>query len=241
MDNLIGNEIGRGGFGIVYQKKDDPSKCIKISDKSGGSCRKWSNEHKKINDIINNIELEYPNYTKFKFVEILKSLEFIETKKECYMILPRIYRPNKHDGPTIHAQLGCNSCSLVHKGRGEFIGLNEIRKYLPEDEIEIACHELGMMMALIHFIGKNDAYDIEVYLGKKKNSKKCRFYIADFDLSEEIKQYDPETIEKICWSLDAVPYFPTNNNKKLFDLFKTGYSKIAKNPDLVDEIFKNYG
>ena len=242
MDNLLGNEIGRGGFGIVYQKKDDPSKCIKLSNKKGGSihCRQWSNEHKKIISFMDNIE-NYQDKYKFKFVKVLKSIDFIETSKECYMVLPRIYRPNRDEGYTLQAQLGCDSCHMIHKGRGEFIGLKEIREYLPEDDIEIACHELGMMMALIHFVGKNDAYDIEVFLGKELYSKKCRFYIADFDLSEEIKQYDSETIERISWSLDAVPYFPNDSNKKLFELFKSGYSKIAQNPELVEKIFENYG
>ena len=244
MDNLIGKEIGRGAFGIVYEKKNDSSKCIKVSNKSKGSihCRQWSNENKKINTLMTNIEKYYPNYNKFKFVKILKPSEFVETSNECYMILPRIYRPNKDDGYTIQAQLGAISCNMIHKGRGEFISLKEIRQYISEKDIELASHELGMIMALIHFIGKNDAYDIEVFLGKELHSKKCRFYIADFDLSEEIKEYDSETIERICWSLDAVPYFPNSHtNKKLFDLFKNGYEQIAKNPKIVQEIFENYG
>jgi serine/threonine protein kinase len=243
MNNIIGEEIGRGGFGIVYQKKDNSSQCIKVSDKSRGTthCRQWSNEHKKIINFMNNIEIEYPNYSKFKFVKVLKSIQFVETSTECYMILPRIYRPNRDDGYTIQAQLGSDSCHIVHKGRGEFIGLKEIKEYMSDDDIETACNELGMMMALIHFVGKNDAYDIEVFLGKELHSKKCRFYIADFDLSEEIKQYDSETIERICWSIDAVPYFPHENNEKLFNLFKNGYSKICNNNDLVEKIFENYG
>lgn len=241
MDNILGEEIGRGGFGVVYQKKDDASKCIKVSNKKG-HCRQWSNEHNKIINFMKNIENDYPAYNKFKVVKILKSIEFTESSHDCYMILPRIYRPNRNEGYTIQAQLGCNSCNVIHKGRGEFIGLKEIREYMSDEDIEIACHELGMMMALIHFVGKNDAYDIEVFLGKELHSKKSRFYIADFDLSEEIKKYDDETIKRMAWSLDAVPYFPNeSNNKKLFDLFKSGYSKIAQNPELVEKIFENYG
>lgn len=46
---------------------------------------------------------------------------------------------------------------------------------MDEKDLEIACFELGVMMSLIHHYGKNDAYDIELYLGKEANSKKCRF------------------------------------------------------------------
>ena len=85
-------------------------------------------------------------------------------------------------------------------------------------------------MGNIHFIGKNDGYDIEVYLGRKNvcnnnDTHQLGFYIADFDLSESIEKYDIETVKRLVWSLDAVPYFPSEG--KLLDLFKDGYLKAA--------------
>jgi len=91
-------------------------------------------------------------------------------------------------------------------------------------------------MGLIHFVGKNDAYDLEVFLGKEYKSKLSRFYIADFDLSENIEKYDDNTIERIIWSLNAVEYFPKNNNKIFLDLFITGYSFIAIMAGISDDI-----
>jgi len=75
------------------------------------------------------------------------------------------------------------------------------------------------MMSNIHFKGQNDAYDVEIYLGSD-----YKFYLADFDLSEEICTLDPETIQRMVWSLDAVQYFPTLDCcPDLYKVFKDGY------------------
>lgn len=253
LDNLLGIELGRGGFGIIYTKKDDPSMCIKVSHKkksqsnsnsSSNGCRQWSNEYKKIVTFMSLIE-QSPLFPKFKHVKVLKPVEFKETSDLCYMVLPRVYRPEGRDEikPTLQAQLGWPSGRMVHKGRGEFIGLKEVRElFSSEEELEQACYELGVMMGLIHFVGKNDAYDVELYIGKEARTKKCRFYLADFDLSEEVKDFNDETISRITWSLDAVPYFPTEDSSpKLFDRFKEGYTLAANNDEVVDTIFDTYG
>lgn len=246
--NMLGAEIGRGGFGTVYEMKDDPSICVKVSHKGpqSQSCRQWSNEYKKISTLATNIEKTHSNALKrLKYVRLLTPIKFHENNDSCYMLMPRIYRPDHTDTPqpTIQAQLGVETCKMVHKGRGEFIGLKEIRSFVQSQQVlEQVVKELGKAMALIHFYGKNDAYDIEVFLGIEKHNKTIRFYIADFDLSEEIKTMNPETIKRVVWSLDAVPYFPTKHtDPRLFDIFKNAYAKIAANDEIVEEIFKYYG
>jgi len=244
MDQLLGAEIGRGGFGTVYVKKDDASKCIKVSHKSrnhSNSCRKWSNEYQKIIDFMKMIE-KHSAYKKLDMVRVVVPTEFVNTDELCYMVLPRIFRPEGRDSklPTIQAQLGWGSVRVVHKGRGEFIGRKEVMEYVDDKDLKQACYELGVMMALIHHIGKNDAYDVELYLGKEAGSKKCRFYLADFDLSEKVVEYDPETIKRMTWSLDAVPYFPKASvDEETYALFKKGYDTIASH-DVSDAVFEEY-
>lgn len=249
MESHLGEEIGRGGFGIIYTHMGDKSQCIKVSTKESPSqsCRQWSNEYKKINTLLERIE-RVPIYHKLKHVKILTPKDFVETPKSCYMIMPRIFRPEGRNvqKPTIQAQLGCPSGSMIHKGRGEFIGLEQIRSYVSEREIHNACYELGVLMGLIHHVGQNDAYDIELFLGKESGAKKCKFYVADFDLTEEIKSYDKRSLERIIWSLDAVPYFPIEDTDAiLFELFKKGYSEVCQvtnvNQRIVESIFDSYG
>lgn len=50
---------------------------------------------------------------------------------------------------------------------------------------------------------------------------------VDFDLSEEIKEYNEDTYEKIVWYLTAIPYFPRKSvDPKLYEEFRRGYSSI---------------
>ncbi len=249
MDNILGQEFGRGGFGIVYTHKNDSGLCVKVSNKVKGnqSCRQWSNEYKKIMSFYEKIS-ESEFYKKLKLAKVLKPTEFVESPEQCYMIMPRVFRPEGKDiiKPTIQAQLGCPSCSMIHKGRGEFMGLEQIKTYVDDKDIENVSYELGVLMGLIHFVGKNDAYDVELYMGKETNSRKCRFYLADFDLSEEYKTLSPAIIQRLTWSLDAVPYFPTeDSDSELFKKFKKGYTEVAISvgisDDIVDTIFENYG
>lgn len=245
IENMLGEEIGRGGYGVVHIKKDDPSLCIKVSNKKKGSdsCRQWSNEFEKIRKFTARIK-HHPAFSKCKSVRVLEPVEFHESTSLCYMILPRIYRPegtNSRD-PTIQAQLGWESIRMVHKGRGEFIGLKEIKEYIKnERELRQACFELGVVMALIHHVGRNDAYDVELYIGREARSRKVRFYLADFDLSQEVSAFDAETIKRLTWSMDAVPYFPRKScDPELFQVFYAGYLSVAQDEDLVQRIFKTY-
>jgi hypothetical protein len=244
MEAQLGDELGRGGYGIVYVDKANPGRCIKVSNKNPGneSCRQWSNEYKKITSFMDRI-VGHPLYKKLDMARVVAPHEFIETNGACYMILPRVFRPEGRgmNMPTLQAQLGWPAGRMVHKGRGEFIGLKEILEYVSVDEVLKACYDLGILMGLIHHIGRNDAYDVEVYLGKEANSKKCRFYVADFDLSEQVKEYDEDTIERMIWSLDAVPYFPREVvDISMFKVFREGYEKVVP-VDIAAKVFEGYG
>ena len=242
--DFIDKEIGKGGYGIVYTVKDMPEIVIKKSNKNS-TCRTWSDEFKKIKLLIKNIK-HSPEcldvYESLKMVRILEPEKFVEDDlKNCYMVMKRIYRPEGRDvfEPTLQALLGENNKNMIYKGRGQFIGISDIKKYVNDENIYTAAYELGIMMGMIHFVGKNDGYDLEVFLGKEYNTKISRFYIADFDLSENITEYNKDTIERIVWSMTSVEYFPRENNKKLLDLFLKGYVLIAKIKGIDDSIIQN--
>lgn len=237
----LGKEIGRGAHGIVYKDKNDEKKCIKKSVKNS-ICRVWSNEYKKIKDIYKKIS-HTTWYKNLKYVELLVPLAYKEYDNECFMIMPCINHPFDVES-TLHPLLGEKSTNYKYKDRGVFKGLNEIQKdyNIPYGILEKISYELGLLMGMIHFIGCNDAYDIEIFLGYINEPDKLKFYIADFDLSEKITKFDKETIERMVWSLEAVQYFPTEeSNANLLQKFKNGYSLTAKNKMIVEKIFENYG
>lgn len=244
MESILGPEIGRGGFGVVYIKKDDDTQCVKVSHKTF-SCRRWSNEYAKIINFMAPIE-RTPAYKSLRMVRVVKPTEFVETPEgACYMVLPRVFRPEgKHVmHPTLQAQLGWPKGRMVHKGRGEFIGYKEIQDIVSSrTDMETACYELGVIMGLLHHVGRHDAYDVELYLGKEAHSRKPRFYLADFDLSEPVtSKDDADTFERILWSLDAVPYFPRPHiDQKLFELFKKGYESVCTDKEFTARLFDSY-
>jgi hypothetical protein len=243
MHTQLGKEIGRGGYGIVYEHPSNANMCIKKSIKKG-SCRVWSNEYAKIKTIETNLGSKI----NIGRVHLLVPASFHETENECYMKMHRIHNP-LHVTQTLHPLLGEKKFNHVDKKRGIFKGLKQLKQelYMTDEILEEISYELGKMMATIHFIGKNDAYDVEVFLGCKAmctgNVNKLGLYLADFDLSEPIVHYDKETISRMVWSLDAVPYFPTQDSSvDLYTRFKSGYTKAAgiANKHIVDQIFDIY-
>ncbi len=214
MKDQLGKEIGRGGYGIVYEHKNNPELCIKKSMKKS-NCRMWSNEYAKIKNINNNVKY-------LKHVRMIVPSEFYESENECYMVMPRIRNPLNID-KTLHPLLGEEDFKHVDKKRGIFMGIKQLVENFNFDQEYLTqiAYELGIMMSNIHFRAKSDAYDVEIYLDSDYT-----LYLADFDLSEDILTYDPETIKRMVWSLDAVPYFPTTDCcKDLYEIFKDGYIK----------------
>lgn len=248
---ILGNEIGRGGFGTVYELSDDKSKVVKVSNKNSNmNCRKWSDEFAKINSICS---YKLP---KLDYVEILKPDSFEEKNGLCYMISPRIFRHDYSSSksssksssldiknkPTIHPLLGQDKGTMIFKGRGEFIGCKEVIEILGSSyDISKICYELGVMMASIHFVSKNDAYDIEIFMGKKYRNRKICFYIADFDLSEPLPDdIDDNIIERLKWSIEAVPYFPNEFVDELYyNQFKKGYYSVISKYDKYIHLFND--
>jgi hypothetical protein len=157
---------------------------------------------------------------------------------------PRNNSPSfaKYDKKTLHSLFGEKRSTYKTSERGEFIGINILQKLFSLDEIKKVAYELGKMMALLHFVSKNDAVDVELYVGVEYKTRKTRIYISDFDLSEKINDYTDEVIEdRMAWSLSAMPYFPSlDSSKLLYEYFKRGYKKVANNDEVVEKLFSIY-
>ena len=208
----------------MYEKADEPGMCIKVSNRAN-TCRRWSNEYKKITQLVDNIDKSDlgARFTKrMQNVAIIKPTHFDEHSGTCYMFMPRVYRPEgvkKEIEPTIQAHLGCD------------IGLQYISKHVHRGLLKSMAYELGIAMGCIHYIGKNDAQNVELFLGKMYMSRKPQLFLADFDMSEQVPNpnaINEAVIRKLAWSLDAALCFPKRDvDNKLYDLFRLGYTQVA--------------
>jgi hypothetical protein len=248
MDKLLGEEIGHGAYGHVHIDNSDSSKCIKMSNKQNdiNHCRQWSNEYKKIKTLLSIIE-EHPSYKKIDYVRIVKPTDFIESDTVCYMKMTRIFRAKKIDNEEkeennrmIQSLLGDKNTYYDHKGRGLYMGLKHLKEYIDDNDLLDASHQLGIMMGLIHYTGKCNAFDIEVFLGREYSTRKNRFYIADFDMTSTIDTYGEKEIQEMYCSLNDASYFPRPSiNKKLFEMFYDGYCSIVPKT-IVERVFRDY-
>lgn len=248
MDISLGEEIGHGAYGHVHVDNNNPSICIKMSNKQNdiNHCRIWSNEYKKIKTLLSKIE-NHPFYKKLDYVRIVKPTEFIESDTVCYMKMIRIFRAKKinkdeddESNRMIQSLIGDKNTYYDHKGRGLYMGLKHLKEYIEDDDMMVASFELGILMGLIHYVGKCNAFDIELFLGREYLTRKNRFYIADFDMTSTIDNYTPKEIQEMYCSLNDASYFPRPSvNKKLFDKFYEGYCIIV--PFFIaEQVFKDY-
>jgi hypothetical protein len=246
----LGEEIGHGAYGHVHIHKKDESLCIKMSNKQNdiNHCRQWSNEYKKIKNILEVLDGN-KDYQKLDLVRLIKPVHFVESDTLCYMTMNRIFRAKKINNEEdtgknmIHPLLGHKNINYTHGGKGLMLGLKHIKNEYYGDnseELERACYELGVMMGLLHYSCKCNAFDIEVFFGREYGTRKNRFYIGDFDLTSPVTDYHQKEIQEMYCSINDISYFPRPSvDKNLYHLFYNGYSSIVPK-NIVEKVFSDY-
>lgn len=234
--NLL-KEIGRGGFGTVYLDNSQSDVVFKISQKAN-ICREWKSE-----SIIYN-KLNEQNIDE-KLCKLIKMNDYKVNSESCIMELTRAKNPiDINLNYTIQPQFGMDNLNYYNKGRGLFLGIKELIDscIFTNENIKEYIKELALIISKLHYKIKNDGYDLELFLSRENNllddTKHIVIYIGDFDLSKFITDYDKKTIERLEWSLSAVPYFPTKDQSELFDIFITNYISEADNYGLKDIAIK---
>lgn len=232
---LENNEIFKR---MKYVRIIRPTKFIEV--KSGGDCYMLMNRiYRPLIDKSSPL-LKSPS----PYINSQLSFNSVSSTKDSVSSISSLSFSNKYEGngKTLHSLFGMKKSTYKKSERGEFIGINILQIIFTPDQMKTVAYELGKMMALLHFVAKNDAFDIELYIGVEYKTRKVRIYISDFDLSEKITQYTDDIIEdRMEWSLSAMPYFPTyDSNKHLYESFKKGYSKTANDDAIVEKLFSIY-
>jgi hypothetical protein len=223
-------EIGRGGGGIVYVDNSQPNIVFKVSKKEN-ICRTWNNE-KNIYDKLGRHQMD-TDLCKF-----IKMLSFENNGNSCFLELSRVFNPIDTAAPyAIHPQFGKTSINIARKGRGLFLGIKELIEngIFTEESITDYVKDLAISISRLHYIGQNDGFDIEVFVGvepdaTRSSRNRCplctpTLFIGDFDLSEMIVEYNDYTIGRMVWCLYTVPYFPRKG--VLLDVFSKYYIESA--------------
>jgi tRNA A-37 threonylcarbamoyl transferase component Bud32 len=219
-------EIGRGGAGIVYSWEKHKKYAFKLSFKMA-TCRIWGKEYEILTELKDTINREYPNFSKeIKYATINFHTDYRNQDSKCALQFPRIYHPD-NQGYMIQTLWGEDDMKMFMRSRGDFLGIKQLSQYIPVEDMPKYIKDLGKILGVIHYIGRNDAYDIEVILGRLYEEKELKLFVIDFDLSEIIKKYDTETIDRMVWSLSAVNYFPMADSE-FWGPFEEGYLEIAK-------------
>jgi hypothetical protein len=226
-------KIGEGASGIVYFDKKFPNYVFKISKKKK-TCSDFGKEY-NIYKILNNFNIDQPLF------KLLKLYDFKQTNEKCIMELSRSVNPlNSNLNYTIHPLFGENNTDFFIEGRGRFLGLNQLidLNIINEKNIEEYISQLAILISNLHFQVKNDGYDLELFISsdnsnsnRKNNNRNIIIFLGDFDLTEFITEFNDNTIKRLIWSLNAVPYFPTPFQHNLYKIFSNNYIKNAKKYD----------
>jgi len=222
-DSII--EIGRGAAGTVYKDIEQSDIVFKVSSKDN-VCRDWLKEKKIYNKIQDfNIDSELCKIVK------LKDFSLFDKKNKCVLVLNKVNNPiDSNLNYTIHPLFGENTYNSYSKGRGRYMGIQQLMEYglFNNENIKEYIAELGTIIGKLHYVVKNDGFDLEIFVGRDEKDNTIKLYIADFDLSNMIENYDQKTISNLEWSLSSIAYFPyPDEQPELYEIFKNSYLDIA--------------
>lgn len=241
-------QVGRGGHGIVFLRPTDQNMVFKVS-KQKGTCYEWDSEFKMITNIHKAFEKQ--KIEQLKYAEVIKVKDYAQNTDMCVFCMDYIqHTPDVN--MTIVPNFGKESINVEYNGRGLYLGLKEMRKYISPEEILIYAEQLGKIMGYLHYIAEVDGNDIEVIYGHKASDPdKNKLFVIDFDRVGTIDFakaktdafYRHEVINSMEWVLLAMPYFPVPNVGDLYPKFKTGYLSVAQmisNISIAEEVLSYY-
>jgi len=254
--------LGRGGFGVVYANDAvDPDVAVKHSGQTATTCREWSSEYKKYVAMAR--RLEGRGVTTLSHARALAIQGYVEDTHSggCYMFMERIKRPPEDvlaragiavtpesAHLTFQLQLGSVSVDMPTKSRGHFIGVEQVERILaamgvadPAAYVAQLVEAEGELLSAIHFVGLNDAYDIELLLhfDAADPSMPIKAVFADFDQTADMfensgrRAFDlswalyADNIDRMEWAISAYPYFPEKSSP-LWETFASSYLSFAQ-------------
>ena len=213
-------KIGSGGAGTVYLDPQQPSVVFKVGIRED-TCREWGKEQ-TIYQQLSKTPIDTP------LVKLLKMNDFKTYGGKCVLELSRVVNPiDPNADYTIQVLMGYDEMDYKEPARGRLMGALTLANMnvIPKAQLLEYSKQLGQAVGRLHYIAKNDGYDMEVFAGTEGG--RTVLYIGDFDLSDMITTYGPAQIKRMAWALAAVQYFPTTEQQVLYIPFKAAYLEAA--------------
>jgi hypothetical protein len=224
-------KIANGAYGAVYYHRDPvfAGYVLKQSIKEN-TCREWNVEYQKLTAVRQRLQQHLPGMLLDEYVSIVFHEEYWMNKtaqrNSCNTLMRRVYNHVLPESALpIHAKFQIESLNHKDASRGFDVGSKQLKDKLGVMPYHV--HHLGRLIAAIHFVGMNDAWDTEVLVGKTKDAVVWKLFVIDFDLTNELNdQMKPgDIVSRLGQSLTQ-SYYP-KPGMRWYDEFKGGYLMLA--------------
>ncbi len=237
-----GEMIGRGGFGRVYGNDAmDPNIAIKFS-RSKLACADFEVEYKlasRIHQRQRELGFADENYELIRVYADVPAVTLPDSPEDshCAFVMQRVHQPRLRFGSdnrlSYQFYLG-SDVSVTSPGRGNYIGVDDIRTLIGEEKMKDFAYSAGRFLAFLHYGAKVDASDMEYIIGYVKGEERLKVYALDFDRVKPINAYGSAAVGELEWSISSEPYFPYPTDELLYPRFKSGYLQVANEMGMVD-------
>lgn len=245
----LGDIIGQGGFGTVYQDTSNPDYAIKIITKEY-DCNTGENEfniQEKVYECMKNLKKGVID------IKIPKPIEFNRIKDaeyKCSIIMEKI--PPLYDNNRVQLafsfpleksdfsklKYGWLILTSLGNPRGVFFNIPELKKYLKFHNSEYITkytvkEVLYSMGVAVGYMTKNctDAKDVEYFLSKNDKNELV-LYIADFGMSNLIGS-DEYDLDHILFDV-VLP----DETTPCFNEFIKGIKSVADNSKIISLFYE---
>lgn len=223
-------QIGKGGYGTVYVRDDDPSYVMKQSVRRE-TCRQWNVENHKLS-VVKSFLSEVHGADELARIVFHDAYHVDQSHESCSAIMLRVRngKDPEVDQP-LHAKYQHESLDVLEK-YGYDAGLQQLDKLGVVDIRYIK--SLARLFARLHYVAQNNGWDTEVLAGTTYDDPKIRLYVIDFDMTEDLRQCeDMDKYAESCFHTLVTGYFPKPGSWGYTE-FKDAYIRTAEQHDRGD-------
>ena len=200
-------QIGKGGYGTVYVRNDDPDGYVMKQSVKRETCRQWNVENHKLS-VVKDLLSKVNGANELARIVFHDAYHVDPSQEACSAIMLRVRNAADPDvDQPLHAKYQHESLDVLEK-YGYDAGLAQLRS-LGVVQIPYIV-SLARLFARLHYVAKNNGWDTEVLAGTTHDDPdKVRLYVIDFDMTEDLRHCeDMDKYAESCFHTLVTGYFP---------------------------------